>query len=139
MFSFEDREYGYKLSFRGFIRADEMYSWLQEAERRISRQGGPFCLFMDIRDLRPIPLDAQRYLEEGYKLLRNRGLLRSSIIFENPVTSMQFRRLAMQTGIQNRERYIDSTQQIDYEEQGLFFIKELCEPKTIHEESAACI
>jgi hypothetical protein len=69
---------------------------------------GGFGVFVDMRTLKPLPEDAQKVMEEGQKLFKQKGMTRSVVIVTGALTKMQFKRIAQETGIYEWERYIDS-------------------------------
>ena len=115
MHKIERIHFGYKLTFADFIRADEMLDWLREAEQLLSPQIGAFSVLVDMRDLKPLPSDAQQHLQKGQKLFKTKGMERSAVVLQNPVITLQFKRLATETGIYAWERYFDASKTPDWE------------------------
>jgi hypothetical protein len=109
MHSIEKTTYGYKLCFGGFIKADEMLAWVKDAERHLASQIGPFGVIVDMRELKPLPSDSQTHLQAGQKLFKATGMQRSAVVLHNPVITLQFKRMAQETGIYQWERYFDSS------------------------------
>lgn len=128
MYKIEKKEFGYKISFADFIKADEMKNWLVDSEKTLATVSGKFSVFIDMRDLKPLLPDAQEYMQQGQKLYKQKGMVRSVVILNNAITTMQFKRIAKQTGIYEWERYIDASKNPDWERIGIAWIKDAIDP-----------
>ncbi|HMV41143.1 MAG TPA: hypothetical protein PK079_09135 [Leptospiraceae bacterium] len=60
-----------------------------------------------MRTLKPLPPESQIHMQEGQKLYKEKGMVRSVVILANTITKLQFKRIAQETGIYQWERYID--------------------------------
>jgi hypothetical protein len=110
MHKIERKTSGFLLTFADIIHAAEMRDWVAESRQALESENGAFCVIVDMRTLAPLTAEAQQAMVEGQKLYRERGMTRSSVIVNNAVTAIQFRRLAKQSGIYQWERYFDGTQ-----------------------------
>ena len=128
MYKIERKNYGFKLTFGDFIKATEMEQWVKESEKQIQSQVGKFGVFVDMRTLKPLPQDAQEQMEKGQKMYKGKGMERSVVILDSPVTTMQFKRLAQQSGIYQWERYIDASKTSDWEKIGEAWLKSAEDP-----------
>jgi len=108
MYSIEKTSYGFKLTFAGFIEADEMQKWQNEMESALPKNGLKFGILIDLRTLKPLPPDAQAIMVQGQASCKKAGMERSCVILENSTTTMQFKRLGKDSGIYEFERYIDA-------------------------------
>ncbi len=118
MYKIEKTGYGVKLVFSGLIHADEMKKWVTESEK-ISKSLPPkFGVFVDMRELKPLDPEAQEVMQIGQRLYKGAGMERSVVILANTVLTMQFKRLAKETGIYEWERYIDASKNAQWEETG---------------------
>jgi hypothetical protein len=108
MYSIEKTTYGYKLTFAGFIKQDEMARWGAEV-RALAAPTGPFSIFIEMRDLKPLPVESQEEMQKGQVLFKQRGLARAVVVVAGPTIAMQFKRIAKETGIDAWERYVDVT------------------------------
>lgn len=129
MYSIERKEYGYRLVFGDIISAAEMKAWLDESKVILQTSTASFGVFVDMRTLVPLRRDAQPFMAEGQKLYRRSGMVRSVVILDNAATTMQFRRMARETGIADWERYIDAGSVDNWEELGLAWIENAVEPQ----------
>ncbi|MFY0688699.1 MAG: hypothetical protein JXQ90_16110 [Cyclobacteriaceae bacterium] len=116
MYNIETKNFGVKLTFSGFIQADEMNNWVEDSKKVLPSLGTNFGVFVDLRDLKPLPVDAQAAMEEGQKMYKQAGMLRSVVVLANPITTMQFKRIAKETGIYEWERYIDASAVSNWEQ-----------------------
>jgi hypothetical protein len=115
MYKIEKKNYGYKLHFSGSIKLDEIMSWQEESKKELVNKTGSFGVMIDMRELSPLMPDAQKGMEEGQQLYKVKGMNRSAVIFNSPIITMQFKRLAKQSGIASNERYIDASKDAAWE------------------------
>lgn len=129
MYVVEKTEYGYHLTFGGKILEDEMAAWVEESRLELAKQRGKFSVFVDMRRLEPIASESQVQMQKGQRLYKQMGMERSVVILESPTLARQFQRIAKQTGILPRERYIDASTEPNWETLGLGWIENGVEPK----------
>jgi hypothetical protein len=128
MYKIEKKGFGYKLTFSGSIRSEEMAQWFQDFGEVLESQSGTFFVFVDMRALIPLSREAQTFMQEGQVLALKKGMLRSVVITKSPVTEAQFRRIGGETGIIQGERYVDATATPDWEKVGLDWLLKAIEP-----------
>jgi hypothetical protein len=128
MYQTDKTNYGYKLTFGGIIEADEMNQWVNDVEQKLNGQSGDFGVFVDMRTLQPLPQDVQPIMQKGQKLFKDKGMQRSVVILEDDLTTMQFRRIAKETGIYQWERYLSASKNPDWEKSGLAWINDSVDP-----------
>ncbi len=128
MYKIEKKDYGYKLTFGGFIKVDEMKAWVDESEKTLVSTPKQFGVFVDMRTLRPLPPDVQVHMQKGQRLYKEKGMARSVVILDNAVTKMQFKRIAKETGIYEWERYIDASLIRDWEKAGIDWVSNGIDP-----------
>ena len=128
MYKIEKNNYGYKLIFGGFIKKDEMQNWVADSKKSLLNSPASFGVFIDMRDLKPLPEDSQQYMVEGQKLYKAKGMKRSVVILSNSIAKMQFQRLAKETGIYEWERYIDASSSSNWEQIGIDWISKQIDP-----------
>jgi hypothetical protein len=122
VFKIERKDYGVRLTFSGMILTDEMALWLVESQKAVLTLPERFGVFVDMRTLRPLVEASQRTMHAGQRLYKENGLERSVVILDNDVVTMQFKRIAKETGIDKWERYIDASQTPDWEAKGLEWV-----------------
>jgi hypothetical protein len=118
MYKIEKTDFGAKLTFDGYMKQDEMAKWVVESKQFISSLPSKFGVFVDMRGLKPLALDTEMEMQKGQKLYKEKGMERSVVILANAVTTMQFKRIAQETGIYQWERYIDASKVSNWEEIG---------------------
>jgi hypothetical protein len=91
-----------------------MKNWLEESKKVLESALGSFKLLIDMRDLKPLPEDSKAIMQEGQKLYKQKGMVRSCVILKGATIKMQFTRIAKESGIYAFERYIDSTASADW-------------------------
>lgn len=128
MYRIEKTDFGLKLTFADFITSEEMEKWLHEAQSALHSTKKPFGVLVDMRTLKPLKSDAQVHMETGQKLFREKGMERSAVILNDLITTMQFQRLARQTGIYQWERYLNSQTTPDWETHALKWVKDGVDP-----------
>ena len=128
MFSIEKSDYGFRLVFGGMIEVEESREWLKEFQIVVGRVRGDFQVFVDMRTLSPLSEEAQKPIDEGQRFAREHGMTRSVVILKDNLTTLQFIRIARETGIYHTERYISAVDNPDWEQQGFNWILEGKEP-----------
>ena len=119
MYKIEKQAYGYKLTFSGAIKADEMQTWVKSAESALAGQAArSFGVFVDMREMKPLESEAQAVMVKGQMLFKQKGMERSVVILSTPVIALQFRRLAKESGIYKWERYLDTQTTQNYQKVG---------------------
>ena len=108
MYSIEKKPYGYLLTFGGTIEADEMQKWADESAAALAGAPASFGVVVDMRELTPLEPDAQTTMVKGQQQYKAKGMQRSAVVLANAVTTLQFKRLAQQSGIDAFERYINA-------------------------------
>ena len=98
----------FNLTFSGFIKQDEMHRWVEDSKKELASVSGEFVVNVDMTEMKPLPADAQKEMQSGQKLYREKGLKRSAVLINSAVTKMQFERIAKETGLDEYERYFSS-------------------------------
>jgi len=129
MYEIKKTPWGYKLKFEGFIHQEEMANWVKDSETNLSNDlRGSFNVFVDMRQLKPLPDLAQEEMQKGQKLYKGKGMKRSVVVVDSATTKMQFQRIAKQTGIYQWERYVDASSNPDWEKVALDWINQGIDP-----------
>lgn len=128
MYKIESKNYGYKLTFSEYIKADEMKNWVEESKEKLKNSSNSFGIFVDMRTLKPLAADAQAHMEEGQKHYKKEGMTRSVVILNSAIITMQFKRLAKKTGIYEWERYISAAENPNWEQTGIDWISNAKDP-----------
>ncbi len=131
MYRIEEQTWGYRLSFGGVATPRELARWLVESERMLENCQDEFFVFVDMRTLIPLDRESQKAMQEGQRLYRRSGMVRSVVILASPVIAVQFRRIGGETGIAPWERYIDASTVLDWEEVGMNWLLNALEPDEV--------
>jgi hypothetical protein len=137
VYKIETTGYGIRLTFSGFINRAEMEQWASEFIATVDQQGEKFKVFVDMRGLKTLPPESQDAMEHGQSHAREAGMERSVVILNDKITTMQFRRIAKQTGIYAWERYIDADKEANWQQLGLDWILNSVDPDQVSEERHA--
>lgn len=128
MYQIEKRSYGFKLTFSGFITAEEMKRWKGESEKVLATQKGKFGVMVDMRSLKPLAADTQAIMVDGQKQYKVKGMERSAVILDSAITTAQFQRLAKESGIYAWERYVSAADKPNWEQVGEGWIARGADP-----------
>lgn len=131
MYSICQEQFGFRLIFDGQIDAPEMGQWLEESSAALRAAPKPLGILMDLRGLRPGAIEprAQWVLEDGLRLYRNAGLLRSCVVVENAAMANVLRRVAQAAGVLAHQRTIHATVHGDWFPKALGWIVSEVEPE----------
>ncbi len=114
MYKIDKTDLGFNLTFAGDMTKDEVEKWYTESEQALIGQQSPFGVIIDMRTLAPLPVEAQEVMVRGQSMYRSRGMERSCVILDDAITTIQFMRLARQSGISKYERYINASAHRDW-------------------------
>jgi hypothetical protein len=128
MYKIEKKSWGYHLTFGDFMDAKEMKAWVDESQAMVKPSGPGFGVFVDMRTLKPLAQDAQLVMQEGQKHYKASGMKRSVVILASKLLTMQFKRIAQETGIYEWERYLDASSVPDWEAKGIRWIRDGVDP-----------
>lgn len=96
--------------------------WRQEFCEYLKQTPEKFGVFVDMRTLEPLTPRGQKEFEEGQRQARESGMTRSAVILANSTLTYQFKRIALQSGIYDWERYIDESTEPEWEKVGLDWV-----------------
>jgi hypothetical protein len=130
MYRIAKKDFGFQLTFGDNIEAAEMTRWREEAKAALIGARRPFGVLIDMRTLKPggIQPDAQKIMVEGQGYFRKAGMERSCVILRSATITMQFERIAHESGIFAFERYINAAQRPDWEGKALGWIENKIDP-----------
>jgi hypothetical protein len=114
VYKIEKTDLGFYLTFAGDMTKDELDKWYEDSKQVLTGQQAPFGVIIDMRTLAPLPVEAQGVMVRGQSMYRSHGMERSCVILDDAITTIQFMRLARQSGIFKYERYIDAAAHRDW-------------------------
>lgn len=128
MYNVERTEFGFRITFAGTMDADELRAWIDDSRATLEASPDEFGVLVDMRDLQLLGDDEQALMREGQQYYRDAGMKRSVVILDSAVLTLQFRRLAKESGIYDWERYINAGDVEDWQRQALEWLLEGVDP-----------
>jgi hypothetical protein len=128
MYNLEKKPWGFKLVFAETISNEEMKRWVKESQNALFGAAGKFGILVDMRSLKPLSPDAQDTMVQGQQLFKKAGMERSAVILNSMALTLQFKRLAKESGIYVWERYIDASSHADWEQIGISWVTKGIDP-----------
>ncbi|MGA2376777.1 MAG: hypothetical protein ABSF72_14745 [Candidatus Sulfotelmatobacter sp.] len=128
MYKIDRTDLGFQLTFGGDMTEAEIHTWYQESARVLAGMCLPFGVIIDMRTLAPLPVGAQAMMIKGQAMYRSRGMQRSCVILDDPITTIQFMRLAKESGIFKYERYIDASVHEDWRKTARNWVRDAVSP-----------
>jgi hypothetical protein len=129
MYKIKKQMYGIYIELEGSIPPIEAEQWKKELIEAVRTLGfKEFGVFVDMRNIKTLPQESKEHIEYGQKYCRNNGMNRSVIILNSEIVTLQFQRIAKETGIDKKERYINAAQFPNWQEIGLNWIRRGIEP-----------
>jgi hypothetical protein len=128
VYKIEMRDFGYRLTFGDLMSAMEMRRWVEESLEVLPREPRDFHVFVDMRTLAPLDEECQAIIRDGQRLYKQRGMVRSVVILSSPVITVQFKRIALQSGIYEWERYVDAAANDNWEQLGMGWLRDAVDP-----------
>jgi hypothetical protein len=108
MYGITATSFGYEIAFGGVLDADAVQAWLDELRSLVRHGSDPFGVLVDMRTLEPLCHRSRTLLLDGQRHCRAAGMRRSAVVVNSAVRALQFRRMGMESGIIEGERYIDA-------------------------------
>ena len=115
MYKMEKKNYGYKLTFSGFLNTTEIEAYIKELKSYMDENAGMFGIMIDMRDMKPLAPESQEALTSSQKLVSNRLTRSATIVNDNAIIKMQFKRLSKQSGVVDTKRFIDASSDSNWE------------------------
>ncbi len=128
MYKIESTEYGFRLSFVGFIKKPEMEQWLTDSQAKLKSTPKSFGVLIDMRTLKPLPDDAKEVMGKGQALYKRSGMQRSCVVLNSLTLTFQFKKIAQSSGIYSFERYLSAPDVPDWEKKAIAWVKTGADP-----------
>ncbi|MFC4249038.1 hypothetical protein ACFOZ7_19255 [Natribaculum luteum] len=116
MYNIEQTRFGYQITFAGNMDEAELQEWITDSRSVLESSPEKFGILVDMRELQLLDDDEQELMREGQQLYRETGMIRSAVVLESAVLTLQFRRLAKESGIYDWERYINASDEPNWRE-----------------------
>jgi len=128
MYTIEQTVFGFQITFAGKMDEDELREWAADSRERLRDSPDEFGVLVDMRDLKLLSDDEQRVMREGQQHYQDAGMVRSSVILDSAILTLQFRRLARESGIYEWERYINAGTTDDWHQQAVDWLVDGIDP-----------
>jgi hypothetical protein len=115
MHRIEETQYGYRVTFEGFLQRDDAGALLDSMRSTVKPRAGGFSVLVDMRTSRAFPAEAQEAVKQAILYCKEVGLERNAVVLNGAIAALQARRLARETGIEDDIRYIDAANEPEWE------------------------
>ena len=127
VYMIEKNSYGLKISFDGMMDEEIARRFAAEFMQSLNSIEGEISLMIDLSKGSPMPQAAQEAVNDCYKAVIQKGLIRSANIVSSTLMKMQMTRRAREFGTYNKARYIDTSAN-NYEQVALDWIEKGIDP-----------
>lgn len=86
-----------------------MAAWLKEAQVALAEAPDSFGVLVDMRGLKLLSAESKVLLLDGQKRFKAAGMVRSALILDSMLLTLQFKSIAKETGIHAGERYFTAS------------------------------
>lgn len=129
MWNISRQSFGFVLTFSGILQQDDLRQWQNQVRQELKAPPpGTWGVVVDMRTLSPLSEEAQKLMVDGQQLFLKAGMKRSAVALNDAVVTMQFRRLARQSGIDAWERYVNAAATPNWQSVAKRWIVEAVEP-----------
>ena len=111
----ERKPYGFKLTFEGFVTKEEIIDYIKYLKNYLNETSGNFGIVVDMRTMKPLAPESQEALTESQKLVSDRLTRSATVVSDNAIIQMQFKRLSKKSGVADTKRFIDASSDINWE------------------------
>jgi hypothetical protein len=129
MYKVEQKEYGVKLIFSGFLRETEMQSWQFEMLNLLKELPESFGMFIDMREMTAMPAKSQEIVKRTQKIFKAR-VTRSATVTSSVITDLQSKRIGSASGVNETKIFINAIDIADWEEKAIAWIERGIDPNS---------
>ena len=109
MYKIDKRPYGYRLTMSGHVNEQQIQEYITELKELLPNLPQKFGIMVDMREMIPLTPDNQASLVASQKLVADRLTRSATIVNDNAIVKMQFRRLSKAGGVVESKRFIDAS------------------------------
>lgn len=120
--------YGLRSTVWDPITPEEEQSWLASVKAMVPQLDPFYGQLVDLRRLRVDALTDPNLVKSAMEFVLAHGLQRSAVIVDDPVIAMHTKRLSWETGVYRWERYLDASEEPDWERVALDWIDHAIDP-----------
>ncbi|SDC84045.1 hypothetical protein [Natrinema hispanicum] len=128
MYTIERTDFGFQITFAGKMDEAELHEWINDSRAALQDSPDEFGVLVDMRDLKLLNDDEQQLMRDGQQHYQDAGMVRSSVILDSAILTLQFRRLAKESGIYDWERYINAGTTDDWYQQAVDWLVDEIDP-----------
>lgn len=128
MINVDETSYGYRIVFEGFAQRDDVARLAQQLGQQLAGRKQPFGCLVDLRQSRAIPADAQEDLMKAIAYTTEYGMQRCSVAVASAIAKIQAMRVAKETGIYETTRFVDTSNDPNWEKTALAWITQGTDP-----------
>ncbi len=129
--NWQEVPYGIRWHTQGFLdieTAQEWFATYMSKRNEFVKQGRQWSQYVDLRGYKASSPEAQELITKVMEAFLTSGGLRSAVILDSTVATLQIKRLAIDTGIYAFERYISAQSNPDFEKQALAWLVDGIDP-----------
>jgi hypothetical protein len=128
MYENEPAEYGYKMTFGGFIDDEEMRAWASEVTDTLDQTPAEWHCYVDMRPLETMSAEGQQRMSEVKRECHDCGLTRVATVVSSPTVRLQFEQMSDGTGGSENDRYLDAQTTDEPEATAIAWVKDGVDP-----------
>ncbi|MGH1337561.1 MAG: hypothetical protein ACRBFS_15665 [Aureispira sp.] len=130
MYKIEQKSYGLKLTFAGFIREVEITDWQAEMLPLLKTLPPSFGMLIDMCEMTAMPTKSQEIIMATQKNFKSR-VTRSATITKSTITNIQSKRISNKSGVNETKVFIDAALTPDWETQAIDWIENGTPPPSV--------
>jgi hypothetical protein len=127
MVRLEETDFGFRVTFHGFLEPEAMSRLLAEVLGSVAPRR-PFAVLADMRHTLAFPSDTQEVIRRCFLHFKESGMERQALVLNSAIATLQAKRLAGEAGILDRCRYVDSSQDAEWEKTAADWLRHGFEP-----------
>ena len=128
IYTIEKKAFGIMLSFEGMMDEETAKKFAEDFMKILDSFVGSISLLINLINGKPMPAESQAAVNDCYKAVIQRGLIRSANIVPSPLMKLQMIRRAKEFGTYDKARYIDSSANPNWEQIALEWIEKGIDP-----------
>lgn len=109
MYRVDKRPYGFQLTMSGHVDDTQIQNYILEIKELLPQLPPQFGILVDMREMTPLTPDNQASLVASQKLVADRLTRSATVVNDNAIVKMQFRRLSKAGGVVETKRFIDAS------------------------------
>ncbi len=128
VYAIEKKPYGIMLSFDGMMNEEIAKKFAVDFMKVLDSFDGSISILINLINGKPMPAESQGAVNNCYKAVVQKGLIRSVNIVPTSLMKLQMIRRAKEFGTYDKARYIDSSSSPNWEQIALDWIEKGIDP-----------